>query len=173
MRDPRNGWRHGDQAFEEGRAIPHWVAELACPSGPARGVEGAALPGLVSFRGSLRTLDALSHWTIWTGGAQPTLGGSTHTRAPHRPLAGGGKEVHRLGKCVPVMARPPEGHCARPLGNEDGKPAAFPHLGPQPQRLPLAVSGTLRTAEGSPGCPNEVWRRNHRPIIELATIIPG
>jgi hypothetical protein len=69
MRDPRNGWRHGDQAFEEGRAIPHWVAELACPSGPARGVEGAALPGLVSFRGSLRTLAALSHWTNWTGGA--------------------------------------------------------------------------------------------------------
>jgi hypothetical protein len=81
--------------------------------------------------------------------------------------------VDRLGKCVPVVARPPEGHCARPLGSKDGKPAAFPHLGPQPQRLPLAVSGTLRTAEGSPGCPNEVWRRNHRPIIESATIIPG
>jgi hypothetical protein len=173
MRDPRNGWRHGERAFQEGRAISHLAAELACPSGPACGVEGAALPGFISFRGSLRTLcgvvplDKLDRWS------PPTLAGRRHTRAPDRPLGRGGKEVHRSGKSVPVRARPPAGHCARPLGSEDGKPAAFPLLGPQPQRLPLPVSGSLRTAESSPGCPNEVWRRNHRPIIELSAILPG
>jgi hypothetical protein len=136
------------------------------------GVEGAALPVPCLIRGSLHTSQAVSHWITSIGGAQLTWRGKTHTRAPHRPLAAGGREVHRLRECDPARVSPPACQGARPLGGKDGKPAAFPNLGPQLSRPPLRVSGSLRTAESSPGCPNEVWRRNHQPIIAVLSVIP-